>query len=114
MRSSRAGFTLIEVLIAVVLIDVGLLALVAGSAVVVRRAAEVSTRSAALRTASNRIQTLGATRCAAITGGASSGGIDEAWSVTLEPNHVRELRDSVQFTVAGVPRSVALVTRLPC
>ncbi|HEY4215569.1 MAG TPA: prepilin-type N-terminal cleavage/methylation domain-containing protein [Gemmatimonadaceae bacterium] len=118
MQSRRAGFTLVEVLIAVMLIDVGLLALVAGSAVLVRRAAEVRTRSSALRAANNRIQTLSVATCGAASGAASgaaaTGNVREAWTVTLQPNHVRELRDSVAFTIAGDNRSVTLVTRLPC
>jgi Tfp pilus assembly protein PilV len=114
MSLRRAGFTLVEVLIAVVLIDVGLLALVAGSAVLVRRAAEVRTRSSALRAAGNRIQALSAAHCSATTGSANAAGLTEAWMVTLQPNHVRELRESVAFTVGGVPKSVTLVTRLPC
>ena len=114
MRSCRAGFTLIEVLIAVVLIDVGLLALVAGSAVLVQRATEVRARSSALRAASNRLQTLGSGGCTPAVGASTTGGVREAWTVTLQPNHVRELRDSVAFTVAGDVHSIALVTRLPC
>ena len=114
MRSHQPGFTLIEVLIAVVLIDVGLLALVAGSAVLVKRTAEVRARSTALRAASNRLQVLSSGVCAPVAGAAASGGVREAWSVLVLPNQVREIRDSVAFTIANDVRSVTLVTRLPC
>lgn len=114
MRSHRAGFTLIEVLLAVVLIDVGLLALVAGSSVLMRQAAEVRARSDALRAANNRIQSLAAGPCASISGSSAGRDMREQWAVTVEPNRVREVRDSVVFTAAGVERAVSLLTRLPC
>jgi Tfp pilus assembly protein PilV len=115
MRLKRFGFTLIEVLVAVVLIDVGLLALVAGSAVLVRRAAELRARSTALRAATNRIQLLGAQPCAAAAG--STGpwrGQREDWSVVLQANDVREVLDRVTFTAGGDTHAVVLRTRLPC
>jgi Tfp pilus assembly protein PilV len=114
MRSRRAGFTLVEVLVAVMLIDVGLLALVAGSAVLVRRAAEVRARSNALHAAANRIQMLGAGPCAQTTGAAATGDVRESWGVVVRPNHVREVSDSVTFSAAGVAGTVALRTRFPC
>ena len=114
MRSHR-GFTLLEVLIAVVLIDVGLLALVAGSAVLIRQTAEMRAHSAAVRAAANRLQMLGATTCSARTGNASGPfGISESWSVELHANGVREVRDSVTYAGASGPRALVLRTRLPC
>lgn len=114
MQTRRTGFTLIEVLIAVMLIDVGLLALVAGSAVLVRRAGEVRARSNALRAAANRIQVLGAGPCTQTAGASPNGDVYETWAVVVYPSHVREVSDSVTFSVAGVPGSVALRTQFPC
>jgi prepilin-type N-terminal cleavage/methylation domain-containing protein len=114
MQSLRAGFTLIEVLVAIVLIEVGLLALVAGSAVLVRQTSEVRARSNALRAATARIEALGAGPCVSTSGASTVGDVHELWSVDLQANHVREVRDSVAFTAAGIGRSLALRTRLPC
>jgi Tfp pilus assembly protein PilV len=115
MLRARCGFTLIEVVVAVVLIDVGLLALVAASAVLVRQTTELRVRSAALHAATNRLQLLGASACVA-TSGAAAGplSIHEWWSVVLQPNGVRELRDSVTFSVGIAEKTVVLRTRLPC
>src|SRR5258706_6196830 len=111
----RAGFTLVEVLIAVVLIDVGLLALVAAGSILVRRATEVRLRTAALRAAVDRLLLIGVGTCAGANGATiGPGGVRESWGATAPTNGVRELYDSVTFTVAGVERSVALRTRLPC
>jgi prepilin-type N-terminal cleavage/methylation domain-containing protein len=115
MRFARSGFTLVEVLVAIVLIDAGLLALVAGSAVLVRQAAEVRARSTALHAASNRIQSLGALPCAVATGSAGvTPALREEWSVALLANNVRELLDRVTFTAGRDTHTVVLRTRLPC
>lgn len=115
MRTRRAGFTLVEVLIAVVLVDVGLLALVAGSAVLIRQTAEMRARSAAVRAAANRLQQLSGAACTPSTGSASgSFGVREEWSVRLHGDGVREVRDSVTYAAPGGRKSVVLRTRLPC
>jgi prepilin-type N-terminal cleavage/methylation domain-containing protein len=113
--SRRRGFTLVELLVAVVLVDVGLLALVTGTAVLVRRQNELRARAAAVRFASNRLQLLAASACAPASGSAPAAvGVTEWWSAESRANHTRELRDSVAFTVSGVERSLVLRTRLVC
>jgi len=115
MLRARRGFTLIEVVVAVVLIDVGLLALVAASAVLVRQTTELRVHGAALQAATNRLQLLGASACGAASGSSADAfSIHESWSVALQPNGVRELRDSVTFSVGAAVKTVVLRTRLPC
>lgn len=115
MGRARAGFTLVEVLIAIILIDVALLALVGGTAVLVRQATEIRSRAAALSAAANRIQRLGAGPCVATAGSASApGGVQEEWSLALHGNNVRDVRDSVIFRLAGATGSVVLRSRIPC
>jgi Tfp pilus assembly protein PilV len=109
------GFTLVEVLLAVILIDVGLLALVAGSVVLVRQTTALRTSRDALQAATNRLQQLGADRCVSASGTADGPlSIHEEWSATPMQNGVREMRDSVSFTAVGEQRFIALRTRLPC
>ena len=115
MPRRRAGFTLIEVLIAVVLIDVGLLALVAASTVLVRQTNDLKARTAASRSAANRVQLLGAGSCVATSGVAvGPSTLREEWSAVLQANNVRELRDSVSFVTGGDTHAVVFRTRLPC
>jgi type II secretory pathway pseudopilin PulG len=111
----RAGFTLVEVLIAVFLIDVGLLALVAAGSILVRRAAEVRLRGAAVRAAVDRLQSLGVGPCGSVSGTFANGnGLRELWSAASPASGIRELSDSVVFTINGFERSIALRTRSPC
>jgi prepilin-type N-terminal cleavage/methylation domain-containing protein len=114
-RRARRGFTLIEVVVAVVLIDVGLMSLVAGSAVLLRRIAQTRAESAARQTAGNRLETLASQRCVASVGtSVGPNGLREEWSSELSGAGTRELRDSVTYTALGQIRSIVVRTRGPC
>jgi prepilin-type N-terminal cleavage/methylation domain-containing protein len=114
-RRSAHGFTLIEVLVALVLIHVGLLSLVAASAMLVRRTTQARVETAALQAASNRLEILGAGPCAT-SAGAAIGPFElrEEWSAALEAGGTLDLRDSVTFDVPGRVRSIVARTRVPC
>ena len=65
----RAGFTIVELLVAIVVMTVGILAL-AASAAVVTRFTRVSTQQTVVATAAqSRMERLRATNCASITAG---------------------------------------------
>jgi prepilin-type N-terminal cleavage/methylation domain-containing protein len=111
----RRGFTLVELLVAVLLIDVGVLAMVSATTMLARRQVELRTRAAASQLAANRIQRLIAGPCGAVIGTATAAtGVTEHWSVTRLPNSVRALRDSVVFAVGGVERRVVVGARSRC
>jgi len=110
---SRRGFTLAEVLLAIILIDVGLLALAGSGAVVVRRTNAIRLRNAALRAAANRLQQLSGP-CAAAAGVAiSADGIREQWTLVRLDGAI-DARDSVSFADGATTHSIVLQTRLPC
>lgn len=112
---ARRAFTLLEVIVAVVLIDVGLLALLAATAVLMRADTDARARLDATRAADARLARLGAMTCDSSAAGAAGGHArSEHWSATLPPAGVRELRDSVSFSMHGSTSFVVLSTRLPC
>jgi Tfp pilus assembly protein PilV len=114
-RRPRTGFTLLEVLVAVVLVDVGLLALVAGCAVLVRALGDTRARTEAAHAADNRLARLGAVACGSATGGsAAAPHLNESWTVHTGPSGIRELRDSVSFVLRSGPSFIVLRTRVPC
>jgi len=112
----RRGFSLVELLVALIIVDVGLLALVGTTVVLVRERTELRARSAAIRAASARLEWLGAGPCRPTSGStAASWQPAEQWSVELTANATRELTDSVTFGVGGDGAHVIVVhSRLPC
>jgi len=113
--SNRRGFTLVEVVVAVFILDVALMALVAGSAVLVAQTNELKVRTLAVHAAGNRLQALGAGSCAPLSGSAVTGpDLREWFTVAPHGRNARDVRDSVAFLVAGGQRSIVLQTRLPC
>ncbi len=116
-RHSRRtrGFTLIEVLVAIVFIHVGLLSLVAASALLVRRSTETRVESAALEAASNRLETLGAGPCAPSSGIAIGPfGLREEWSAQRLPPAMLAIRDSVSYGTPSRRRAIVLRTGVSC
>lgn len=115
-KVSRDGFTLLEVLLAVMLVNLALLALVSATTILVRQINEEHARASAFRAAANRLQLLGASGCAATGGSAQlTANLRETWTVVAQANGIRELADSATFTVPPLSeRAVVLRTRLPC
>jgi hypothetical protein len=96
-------------------IDVALLALVAGTAIVVRRQSELRLRALASSAASNRVQSLVAGGCRQTAGsGVVAPGVVESWEMTERGNGTREVRDSVAYVISGMTRAIVLRTRLVC
>ena len=88
----RAGTTLIELLVALVIITVGLLAL-AGAAAIVARDTAMGRREVALAwRARARLERLTSVPCNTLVGGSTnSDGIDEHWAVSAGRNHTLRL-----------------------
>jgi len=114
--ASRGGFTLIEVLVALVLLDVGLLALV-GLGAALARAAN-SDRAAFLATAlaSARVERLASLACAGPVSGSQrvGGAVTESYSDTPTPNGTRRATDSVTVTTSRGVQVVVLSTGGRC
>lgn len=111
---ARAGLTLVELLVALVVLAVGVLAL-AGVALAVFRAAadaELAARAAARLEA--RADSLHLLACADGAGVVDDGAIRETWSARLDGDLLR-LADTVTYARPGrAPRTVALATARWC
>jgi general secretion pathway protein I len=85
-RRSKRGFTLIEVLIALIILGVALLAAARAANIATSSAEESKLRTLATWVAQNRISLLTATRSfppsGTATGSSTMGGIDFAWQQT--------------------------------
>lgn len=82
-RKSRGGFTLIEVVVAIVILAAGALALAGTAAVTVRRMAEASRRTSAVAMARSRAETSMASTCGSLTSGSETArGVRSDWVVS--------------------------------
>jgi prepilin-type N-terminal cleavage/methylation domain-containing protein len=122
MKHSSLGFTLIEVLIAVVLLGIGIIALAGGSSSVTRMIGHGKVETRAAQTASRRMEILrlaGAElpRCTnprfASGGPVLSGGMTESWQVPAT-GKVRQVSVTVTYLTVRGPRSARLETKLAC
>lgn len=107
----RHGFTLIEVLVALVVFEFGMLALAATSAVAARSLAEAERRTRARALATARVEQLRPRACLAPESGATiaAGGLAESWSVVVIGPR-RDIRDSVTVVLPR-GRSTSVVVR---
>ena len=114
MLSLRRGFTLAELLVAVLLLDVGVLALAGASTVAVRRQADARRDTEARRTAANRLERLMAAPCGAVTGDSTtSAGFSEHWWVRRDRAR-SEIGDSLEWSVRGARHRVVMRTAGEC
>ena len=111
-RSRRSGHSLVELLVAIILIDAGLLAVVQTHSVVVRQRNEIRARASAVAAAASRLEQLVAAPCAPASGAFASRDYSEMWFVRPIAQ-TREISDSVTFG-DGAAHHVALRMKLTC
>ena len=122
---NESGFTLVEVIIAIVILMIGVIALMGASAMVSRMIGSGRHSTQAVEVATRRLENLRTIAystdppCTAgtFTSGTASGtGYTETWTVANSAGStvLRTVRDSVQYQAATGPRSVVLETRIVC
>ncbi len=123
MKRASAGFSLIEVLVAVVVLGVGLVALVGSSAMVTRMIGRGKITTRAAQVASSRLEKLRVAafsttpRCTSAsfaTGGPlTAAGITESWTVSTGSS-LRTVQVTVSYRTSNGTRSNLLQTRIRC
>ena len=123
MQRLRSGMTLVEVLVALVVLCVGVLALSGSSSIITRMIGRGKSETHAAMAASQRMETLrlaaraGAARCTspdfASGGPIIQDGLTQSWAVS-PAGAVRRVRVTVTYlTVRGI-RSAVLETAIAC
>lgn len=120
-RNKRSGFTIIEVLIAVVVLCVGFLAMMSSTALNVRAMARARIADAAAISASNRLEQLRLTACSNQAAGADTlqrNGTNvwiNAWTLTSSTNSTWRIRLTKTYVTApGRTRRDVLETEVSC
>ena len=113
MRSRRAGLTLIEVIVAMLLFSTGALALAAGSAAITRQMTVSLLRSRASTIARTREEKAHAGGCAGIgSGSESSQGIRSAWTFSSGPTAT--LDQALERRTISSQKTDRFLSAIPC
>jgi len=101
---TRPGFTIVEVLVALVILSIGVLALASTAALVARQMGTSARLSTAASLGQSRLERLAsAASCSAVRGGAATtAGIEERWTVAVAGT-VATVSDVVRMTPGAAP-----------
>ena len=100
----RAGFTIMELIVAIVILSIGILGLAASSGIVMRMIGGGTHQTVAANVAQARFESLRSLSCGRITSGsASNRNVQEVWSVTpvgpVAAPRAMDIRLSVTYQV---------------
>jgi Tfp pilus assembly protein PilV len=111
----RAAFTLVELLVACLVLGIGVLGLASTSVAVARLTGDSLRAGIAIERGQARVEALRSSQCAATSGTLTVGGIAEWWSAATAPGGAM-LVDSVRYTegVRHTPHTESLATRAWC
>jgi type IV pilus assembly protein PilV len=123
MNRAHSGFSLVEVLVAVMILGVGVTALIGSSAMTSRMIGRGKADTQVAQIASRRLEALRAAaystspRCTAanfVSGGPlTTGGVTESW-VVPPTGKVRSIQVNVTYRTVRGPRTASLQTRIEC
>ena len=115
LRRLRAAFTLVELLVACVVLGVGVLGLASTSVAVARLTGDSARAGAAVERGQAHVEVLRSAQCTAASGTLFVGGIAEWWSAAPAPGGVM-LVDSIRYTegVHHTPHTESLASEAWC
>jgi prepilin-type N-terminal cleavage/methylation domain-containing protein len=110
----RAGFTLVELMVGMMVMTVGVLGLAGTSAVVMRQMNESGSMNVASSVGQARIEKLRLASCTVATSGsATTRGIAESWTLTPGTRSA-QIQEIVTFPTRRGTRSQTYLSLVPC
>lgn len=115
-RARRDGFTLAEVVVAMVILSVGLLALASGSMGVIRQMRSGNQAAIAAMVAQSRMEKMRSRTCSSITTGtATTSGMAEKWSVNAMSARISAVTETVTYVPRpGITKKLGMTGVVPC
>jgi type IV pilus assembly protein PilV len=114
VQKRRSGFSIVELLVAVVILAIGVLALAGTSAIVLRQMTGARTQTNASQIASSRIEYMSGMDCAglAASGSSTTPGVTESWTVKAADNGT--IQAEVSVTIRGRTSPEVFRTVIAC
>lgn len=117
-RPPRGGFTLVEVMVAIVILSIGVLGLAATAGVVVRQMTGAVHQSVAANVAYSRMERIRTGNCVAMkdsSGSATTRNVTERWVIVgTAGSHALVVYDTITYKVRGQVKKQAYITEYPC
>lgn len=110
---ARAGFVLVESLIALLVFATVMLAMEQSWALVVRRASDARRQSLASRLTDAQRERVLSGNCTAGTGADSAGGVSTVWTASVAGSF-QEMNQTATYIWRGVVRTDSYVVRVRC
>jgi prepilin-type N-terminal cleavage/methylation domain-containing protein len=111
---NRRGFTLVELVVAIMVISIGIIGLASTAGAVTRQMGGGRRMVIAASIARARFEKMAAQNCATVaSGSASTRGIAESWTATQGTLSV-VVQNTVTYTTTRGNRSQTFTTRIPC
>ena len=111
----RAGFSMVEMIVAVLILSTGLLALAGTTGAVTDLMVEGTRATQAGAVAESRLETIQGTLCANIASGtAVTGAYTEAWTVTTVGTYTRRVKLVITFKSKEVNKTQTFTTYMRC
>ena len=118
-ESHRAGFTLVEVMVAIVILAVGILGLAATASVVTRQMTGAVHQSVAATVAYSRMEHIRSSDCMVMkdstSGSAVTRNVSESWTISVPATKQALLvTETITYKVRGILRTQVFNSEFPC
>jgi len=111
---NNRGFSLIEVIAAMIILTVGVLGLAASTTAIQNMTQQGGMTSGSASVAAARFDLMRSTPCASLASGtATTGKFRESWTVTTA-NQLRTVADTITFVASRRSRTVGFTTAISC
>jgi prepilin-type N-terminal cleavage/methylation domain-containing protein len=111
----RSGLTLVEMMVAIMIVTVGLLGLAGSSAYVIRQVSGGANQSIAANAIQSRLEWMRSVPCSQIKDStATNRGVREHWVPGPTHNGILWVRDTIRYSVGGTPRTQTYTMTVPC
>ena len=118
-ESNRDGFTLVEVMVAIVILAVGILGLAATASVVTKQMTGAVHQSVAANVAYSRMEHIRSSDCMVMkdstSGYATTRNVSERWAIAIAPTKQALLvYDTITYQMRGTNRTQVFHSEFPC